>query len=71
MKDWEGPIAFSEPHLKIWADRALEEALKPSYFTRFLPPPVPRPWYRRLWSKTWRLREALRGLRLGWKGELG
>lgn len=32
--------------------------------------PQPRPWYRRLWNRTWRLREALRGLRMGWRGEL-
>ena len=71
MKDWEGPIAFSEPHLKIYAEMLAEVVNEPSYFTRFLPPPVPRPWWRRqLGKRTWRLRGALRGLRMGWKGEL-
>lgn len=67
-KDWVGPIAFTPEQ---WAEKMAEEAMRPTYFDRFRTKPAPRPWYRRLWSKTWKLREALRGLRMGWRGELG
>lgn len=66
MKDWEDDIVS-----EIWAERLSEEIYRPSYFIRFLTKPAPRPWYRRLWTRhTWKLREALRGLRMGWRGEL-
>lgn len=69
--DWSLASERPSPALKYWAERQLDEATRATYFHRFRPKPAPRPWWRRLWSKTRRLREALRGLRMGWRGELG
>ena len=57
------------PVTKVWAEIAAREAMEPTYFQRFSKPQPERRgrhWRRR----TWRLREALRGLRLGWRGDL-
>ncbi len=71
MEPWNEDGDFS-PSLEVWSKRLAEECMRPTYFDRFRTQPAPRPWYRRLWTRhTSKLREALRGLRMGWRGELG
>ena len=70
MEPWNED-GYSSPSVELWANRLAEECIRPTYFQRFRPQRAPRSWYRRMWTRrTWRLREALRGLRMGWKGEL-
>jgi len=67
MEPWNEDRDFN---LKMWAERGAKEALESTYFSRFRTESAPRPCRRRLYGKTWRLREALRGLRMGWRGEI-
>lgn len=69
MEPWNEDGDFS---LSVWAEKMAEEAMRPTYFDRFRTKPAPRPWWRRLWTRhAWKPRNALRGLRMGWRGELG
>ena len=70
MEPWNED-GYSSPSVDFWAKRLAEECMRPTYFQRFRTKPAPKPWYRRQWTRrTRRLREAMRGLRMGWKGEL-
>lgn len=64
MEPWNEDGDFAPP-LKAWTDRMDPEAMKMTELASYyIPPPKPA-------KRHWKLREALRGLRMGWRGELG